>query len=272
MSSVLRCKLRIKARGIKQAGYVITTELVLLTATILVGTIIGWIAIRDALLQEMFDFASAIEANTYFAFDGLSAGQQPRAFENSSTTNFSGRSAYIANSNGEGGIVLINGDNDTTITDPVSPPIDPPINPPDDPPIDPVTPTDPGPNAPVYSEIPFLDVVDPDPLALVVITEKVSILDCISRATRYNINIVKALGGDLTGQCEVLLNEVPDPSTIPADIENIAFLLLIDPVTGLATDRVSIADCMARLTTASAGQIYIEDLAADGIGSCTILL
>ena len=208
MSSVLRRNLRIKVRGAKQAGYVITTELVLLAAALLVGTIIGWIAIRDALLQEMFDFASAI----------------------------------------------------------VAPPIDP-----LDPVVDPVTPTDPGPSAPVYTEIPFLDVVDPDPLALVVITEKVSILDCISSATRYNINIAKVLGGDLTGQCEVLLNDVPDPSTIPADIENIVFLLLIDPVTGLTTDRVSIADCMARLATASAGQIYIEDLTADGIGSCTIL-
>lgn len=266
MSSVLRRNLRIKVRGAKQAGYVITTELVLLAAALLVGTIIGWIAIRDALLQEMFDFASAIEANTYFAFDGLSAGEQPNAFENSSPTNFSERSAYIANNNGEGGVVLINGGGDDTTTDPVDPPIDP-----LDPVVDPVTPTDPGPSAPVYTEIPFLDVVDPDPLALVVITEKVSILDCISSATRYNINIAKVLGGDLTGQCEVLLNDVPDPSTIPADIENIVFLLLIDPVTGLTTDRVSIADCMARLATASAGQIYIEDLAADGIGSCTIL-
>lgn len=266
MTPIPRCNMRIKKKGARQAGYVITTELVLLAAALAMGTIIGWIAIRDALLQEMFDFASAVEANTYFAFDGLSEGQQPNAFENSSPSNFAGRSVFIANDAGEGGVVLITGGSDDPADTGTTPPTDP-----LDPVVDPVTPTDPGPTAPVYSEIPFLDVVDPDPLALVVITEKVSILDCISNATRYNINIAKVLGGELAGQCEVLLNEVPDPSTIPADIENIVFLNLLDPITGLSIGQVSIADCMSRLTAASSGQLYIEDLAADGIGSCTII-
>jgi len=244
----------------KQNGYVLTTELVLLACTLVLGTVIGWVAIRDALLQEMFDFASAIENQTYYAFDGLSASQLPAGFANSTNTNQQARSSYIAPLDGEGGLIIVdNGDDGSVVV------LDPDSTDPVDPPVDPLTPPVEPPSDLLLSETPFLDLIDP--LGIEILNEKISIRDCIVRGSSYNINIVSILGGALSGQCETI-GEPQDPSTIPDDLENIAFLDLLDPITALVTDVVSINDCVSLISGASGGQLFINQLAVDGVGFC----
>ena len=256
---MLRGKMQFKMRNRKQGGYVLTTELVLLSATMVLGTIIGWVVIRDALLQEMFDFASAVENNTYFAFDGLSPSQLPAGFANSANTAQQGRSSYFAPSDSEGGVVITDDGSATPVV--VAPDTTDPV----DPVVDLTTPTEDPTVDPLFSETPFLDLVDP--FGVVILSEKISIRDCIVRGSSYNINIISVLGGPLSGQCEAI-GDPQDPNTIPADIEDIVFLDLIDPITGLITNKVSITDCISRINGATGGQLFINQLAVNGIGTC----
>lgn len=251
--------MQFKMRNRKQRGYVLTTELVLVAATMVLGTIVGWVVIRDAVLQEMFDFASAVENNTYYAFDGLSPSQLPAGFANSDNAAQQGRSSYFAPSDSEGGFIITDDGSASPVV--VAPDTTDPI----DPVVDPTTPTGDPTTDPLFSETPFLDLVDP--LGVVILSEKISIRDCIVRGSSYNINIISVLGGPLSGQCESI-GDPQDPSTIPADLEDIAFLNLLDPVTGLITDKVSINDCVSRISGATGGQLFINQLAVDGIGTC----
>ncbi|MBA6350292.1 MULTISPECIES: hypothetical protein [unclassified Colwellia] len=55
----------------KQAGFAVTAEMVFLATIIFIGSIIGLVVIRDALVQELLDVAEAIEISEQYAFDGI---------------------------------------------------------------------------------------------------------------------------------------------------------------------------------------------------------
>lgn len=56
----------------KEAGFIVSAELVLIATILVIGLIVGMVAIRDALTAEMHDVAEAIGAldQSYF-FDGI---------------------------------------------------------------------------------------------------------------------------------------------------------------------------------------------------------
>lgn len=56
----------------KQRGFVMTSELVLLTTTMVIGMLVGLTTLRDAATSEMEDVAEAIGSlNQSYAFDGM---------------------------------------------------------------------------------------------------------------------------------------------------------------------------------------------------------
>jgi len=56
-----------------EAGFVITSELLIIVTIAVIGMIVGYVAIRDALVQELGDVSAAIGAldQTYF-YNGVS--------------------------------------------------------------------------------------------------------------------------------------------------------------------------------------------------------
>ncbi|WP_372780835.1 hypothetical protein [Litorivivens sp.] len=59
-------------KGKKQRGFIMTTELVLLVTTMVVGMIVGLVTMRDAVNAEMEDVAEAIGSlDQSYAFDGI---------------------------------------------------------------------------------------------------------------------------------------------------------------------------------------------------------
>ena len=56
----------------KEAGFIVSAELVLIATILVIGLIVGMVAIRDALTAEMHDVAEAIGAldQSYF-FEGI---------------------------------------------------------------------------------------------------------------------------------------------------------------------------------------------------------
>lgn len=55
----------------KQAGFIITAELVLLATIMFIASVIGLVILRDALVQELLEVAEAIEVSEDHAFDGI---------------------------------------------------------------------------------------------------------------------------------------------------------------------------------------------------------
>jgi len=56
----------------KQGGFIMTTELVLLVSTMVVGMMVGLVTMRDAVNAEMEDVAEAIGSlDQSYAFDGI---------------------------------------------------------------------------------------------------------------------------------------------------------------------------------------------------------
>ncbi|NHN37227.1 hypothetical protein G8764_07995 [Pseudomaricurvus alcaniphilus] len=56
----------------KQGGFVMTSELVLLTTVMVIGMTVGLVTMRDAVTAEMEDVAEAIGSlNQSYSFDGL---------------------------------------------------------------------------------------------------------------------------------------------------------------------------------------------------------
>ncbi len=56
-----------------EAGFVITSELLIIVTIAVIGLIVGYVAIRDALVQELGDVAAAIGAlDQTYAFSGVS--------------------------------------------------------------------------------------------------------------------------------------------------------------------------------------------------------
>lgn len=55
-----------------QAGFVMTTELVLILSVMVIGMVVGLVTMRDSLTAEMEDVAEAIgQLDQSYAFDGL---------------------------------------------------------------------------------------------------------------------------------------------------------------------------------------------------------
>ena len=68
----------------KQAGFVMTTELVLLSTVMVVGLVAGMVTMRDALTAEMEDVAEAIgQLDQTYAFNGIVNGENTAAIEGS---------------------------------------------------------------------------------------------------------------------------------------------------------------------------------------------
>ena len=59
---MLRISASKKARGKKQAGFVVTAELLLITTILVLGLITGWTKVRDQTLAELSDSGAAIGA------------------------------------------------------------------------------------------------------------------------------------------------------------------------------------------------------------------
>jgi hypothetical protein len=60
----------------KQDGFVMTSELLLLSTTIVIGLVVGLSSMRDAVTAEMEDVAEAIGSlDQSYAFDGLKNGE-----------------------------------------------------------------------------------------------------------------------------------------------------------------------------------------------------
>ncbi len=68
----------------KQGGFIMTTELVLLVTTMVVGMIVGLVTMRDAVNAEMEDVAEAIGSlDQSYAFDGIKNVQATAEFSGS---------------------------------------------------------------------------------------------------------------------------------------------------------------------------------------------
>ena len=64
--------LNLKSRASKQAGFIMTAELILLVTVMVIGMIVGLVTMRDAATAEMEDVAEAIgQLDQSYAFDGL---------------------------------------------------------------------------------------------------------------------------------------------------------------------------------------------------------
>lgn len=68
----------------KQGGFVLTTELVLLSTVLVIGLVAGMVTMRDALTAEMEDVSEAIgHLDQTYAFNGIVNGEKTAAVEGS---------------------------------------------------------------------------------------------------------------------------------------------------------------------------------------------
>ena len=68
---MLRISAGRKARGKKQAGFVVTAELLLITTILVLGLITGWTKVRDQTLAELSDSGAAVGAiNQSYTMEG----------------------------------------------------------------------------------------------------------------------------------------------------------------------------------------------------------
>ena len=64
----------------KQAGFVLTSELVLIVTILVIGMTVGLVSMRDAMTAEMHDVAEAIgNLDQSYAFNGIENAQQTAA-------------------------------------------------------------------------------------------------------------------------------------------------------------------------------------------------
>jgi hypothetical protein len=76
--------IQVSKLGAKQGGFVLTTELVLLSTVLVVGLVAGMVTMRDALTAEMEDVAEAIgHLDQTYAFNGIVNGEKTAAVEGS---------------------------------------------------------------------------------------------------------------------------------------------------------------------------------------------
>lgn len=56
----------------KKAGFVVTSELLLITTILVIGLIAGWVTVRNSVNAELEDFAESIgDLNQSYAFNGV---------------------------------------------------------------------------------------------------------------------------------------------------------------------------------------------------------
>ena len=56
----------------KKAGFVVTSELLLITTILVIGLIAGWVTVRNSVNAELEDFAESIgDLNQSYAFTGV---------------------------------------------------------------------------------------------------------------------------------------------------------------------------------------------------------
>lgn len=71
----------------KQGGFIMTTELVLLTSVMVVGMVVGLVSMRDSVNAEMEDVAEAIGAlDQSYSFDGIQNVQETAFIDGSKFT------------------------------------------------------------------------------------------------------------------------------------------------------------------------------------------
>ena len=62
----------------RQRGYILSSELVLFAAILVIGLLIGWVSFRDSLNAELIDSANAIESSiTFYYFNDPDRGLGP---------------------------------------------------------------------------------------------------------------------------------------------------------------------------------------------------
>ena len=72
MKTIIKAIKKNKLGKKKEAGFVMTSELLLLSTTIVIGLVVGLTTMRDAVTAEMEDVAEAIGSlDQSYAFDGL---------------------------------------------------------------------------------------------------------------------------------------------------------------------------------------------------------
>ena len=68
----MKTAINTSAKTKKQGGFIMTTELVLLVTTMVVGMIVGLVTMRDSVVAEMEDVAEAVGAlDQSYAYNGL---------------------------------------------------------------------------------------------------------------------------------------------------------------------------------------------------------
>lgn len=56
----------------KQAGFIVSAELMLIATILVIGLIVGWVAVRDALTAELHDVAESLGGvNQSFDYQGI---------------------------------------------------------------------------------------------------------------------------------------------------------------------------------------------------------
>jgi len=76
MKTIKNSQIDKKANKKKQGGFVLTSELLLLSTTIVIGLVVGLSTMRDAVTAEMEDVAEAIGSlDQSYAFDGIKNGE-----------------------------------------------------------------------------------------------------------------------------------------------------------------------------------------------------
>ena len=61
----------------KQAGFIVTLELLLISTVLIIALIVGWVAVRDGILMELGDLSEAIGAlNQSYSVSGAQNASQ----------------------------------------------------------------------------------------------------------------------------------------------------------------------------------------------------
>lgn len=63
---------RFNARKVRQGGFIVSVELIFLVTICVIGLLVGWVSIRDAVVFELHDVAEAVgSVNQSYAYRGV---------------------------------------------------------------------------------------------------------------------------------------------------------------------------------------------------------
>lgn len=100
--------LKLKLRN-RQGGFIVSAELALITTILVIGLIVGLVAVRDSLVAELHDIAEALgELDQSFQFEGLENADGPSFTEGSNFNDQDDNAGTIVN--GFVGGAVIGGD------------------------------------------------------------------------------------------------------------------------------------------------------------------